>query len=101
MRRRNARFVRRRRRIYKKIMGRRDFMRHNFGMLMNDASMADCTKVSHDLVAACEACADGPKNLSLKRSLARQRGALPELPLTKRRLASPPPQKGEASARRP
>ncbi len=31
-------------------------LRHCFGMLsMNDASMADCTKASYDLVAACGA----------------------------------------------
>jgi Cys-rich four helix bundle protein (predicted Tat secretion target) len=31
-------------------------LRHCFGMLaMNDASMADCTKASYDLVAACRA----------------------------------------------
>ncbi|MBY6240149.1 four-helix bundle copper-binding protein [Methylosinus sp. Sm6] len=31
-------------------------LRHCFGMLsMNDASMADCTKASYDLVAACAA----------------------------------------------
>jgi Cys-rich four helix bundle protein (predicted Tat secretion target) len=33
-------------------------LRHCFGMLsMNDASMADCTKASYDLVAACGALA--------------------------------------------
>ena len=31
-------------------------LRHCFGMLsMNDSSMADCTKASYDLVAACKA----------------------------------------------
>lgn len=31
-------------------------LRHCFGMLsMNDASMADCTKASYDLIAACRA----------------------------------------------
>jgi Cys-rich four helix bundle protein (predicted Tat secretion target) len=33
-----------------------DCLRHCFGMLsMNDTSMADCTKASYDLVAACSA----------------------------------------------
>ncbi|HMK88492.1 MAG TPA: four-helix bundle copper-binding protein [Methylocystis sp.] len=35
-----------------------DCLRHCFGMLsMNDSSMADCTKASYDLVAACGALA--------------------------------------------
>jgi Cys-rich four helix bundle protein (predicted Tat secretion target) len=35
-----------------------DCLRHCFGMLsMNDTSMADCTRASYDLVAACKALA--------------------------------------------